>query len=61
MRHFAFVVVVLFLASITEYIIGRILLPEMGLTAPRYAVWFWVTLVYAVMYFVYGMIKEAIE
>jgi len=35
--------VVWFVFAALEYIIGRILFPEMGLTAPGYWTWFWVT------------------
>lgn len=44
------------------YIIGRILLPEMGLTAPGYWAWFWASLIgtgaYAIVRGVQGALVD---
>lgn len=44
--------------SVAAYIIGRILLPEVGLTAPGFWIWFWVMVVVAILDFIKGVIKE---
>lgn len=45
--------------SVIFYIVGRILLPEIGLTAPGFWIWFWVFFFLAILDFIKGVIKEA--
>lgn len=51
-----------FLGSGAMYVAGRILLPEMGLTAPAYWPWFWAAAIVAAIYglitFIVGWIGE---
>jgi len=54
------VVVIPFVGGLISYICGRIILPEMGLTAPGYWPWFWVSAVLTIAYTVIGIIKGAL-
>jgi phage shock protein PspC (stress-responsive transcriptional regulator) len=56
----------LFLASVVfaatdSYIAGRIILPEMGLSAPGFKVWFWFWLFGLIAYVIMAAIAEAIK
>lgn len=44
-----------------EYICGRILLPEMGLTAPGYWIWFWVMVIVVIGMNAATFLKEWME
>ena len=46
---FALIVGVVLLPTVA-YAVGRILLPEMGLTAPPYSAWFWAFVVGVALY-----------
>lgn len=41
---------VIMLIAAAEYVCDRIILPEMGLTAPEYVTWFWFTVVTVIAY-----------
>lgn len=45
---------------LATYIAGRILLPEMGLTAPEYWTWFWVSVIVVIVYGIVRGIQETI-
>lgn len=45
------------LTSLVLYVIGRILLPEVGLTAPSFWIWFWVSVFWFALDGVRGFIK----
>lgn len=45
--------------SVVMYAVGRILLPEMGLEAPPYSAWFWVSVFFAIWQLIKGVIEEA--
>ena len=47
-----------FAGTVIFYIVGRILLPEIGLHAPGLWVWFWVMFFLAALDFIKSVIKE---
>lgn len=47
--------------ALVEYICGRILLPEMGLTAPGYWIWFWVMVIVVIGMNAATFLKEWME
>lgn len=51
---------ILFLAGI-QYVVGRILLPEMGLEAPSYGIWLLATSLYALAHAAIEFMKEAMS
>lgn len=50
-----------FSTALGEYIVGRILLPEVGLTAPHYWTWFLVTTVAVVFTIPIVVVREFME
>lgn len=53
-----FVAVGLILLPLASYVAGRIVLPEMGLTAPSYGIWFAVFLVYLIFFTAFKLVQE---
>lgn len=49
---------IIFLGALGEYICGKIVLPEMGLRAPGFMIWFWFMTFGTVFAFLLGMVKE---
>lgn len=49
------------LAALLSYWWGRVLLPEVGLSAPEYWTWFWSLLPVIISYGVGYFVKEALE
>lgn len=58
MRLILGIIGLIFLAALFEYIVGRILLPEMGLTAPDYWTWFWTSFMIALGYVACSFLME---
>lgn len=50
-----------FTGALIAYIIGRVLLPEMGLVAPGYWTWFWVSLWMMVSTALATLVKEILS
>jgi hypothetical protein len=48
-------------AALSEYVCGRIILPEMGLTAPGYWPWFWFTGVVLAFSVPVRLVSEALK
>lgn len=48
-----------FAGAAIMYFIGRILLPEIGLHAPDFWIWFWVMLLLEILGLIKDIIKEA--
>lgn len=47
--------------AFAEYVIGRVALPAMGLTAPGYWTWFWVTFWVLAFTLPFTMLREALK
>jgi hypothetical protein len=54
-------IVAAFPVAALEYVCGRIILPELGLTAPGYWPWFWVSLFTLAFVAVMAVIRAAVE
>lgn len=52
---------VVFFAAGDSYIMGRILLPELGLMVPAYWTWFWVWFFGLIMAAVLGVVGAAVK
>lgn len=61
MKMLAFFAFVLFVGPLASYVSGRIVLPEMGLTAPGYGIWFASFLVILMFWTAFYAVKELFD